>query len=549
MNNYSEDPITDIRLVKCPISLDDKNQLTFNDEEDQLEYFLSLPHKELIDATYQRRDSVIHYGEVIENLDEYNYVMYKNNNYRNKWFFAFINNMKWANNSMTDIFIETDSFQTWQFNLEYKQSFIEREHVNDDTIGLHTIPENLETGEFITNSNPVNIFEYSSNGTSVAGNDSYVIICATDFPITATPSDYNKIINGVFNGCVYVVATGSSASEVSQKLDELIGYYATAGKLDYIQSIFMVPKTLLYFNNTTQIAYFVSDGKSIPYIKAGTGAYEFITPVTININSTINGYTPKNKKLFTREYNNIILTNNCGTDVVMAYEDFTSNTPKFTCLGSITPGCSIKCIPLNYRLLSDSSSYKSYNYGISGAKFPVCSWTGDTFTNWLTQNGVNVGLQVAGGVLTAAAGVAMAPTTVGASLAVARGVLGVANTLGSVYQHSIVPEQTSGNINSGDITWSSGKSIFTVYPTCIRQEYARIIDNYFSMYGYKINRLKTPNITGRRNWNYIKTIDANIEAYIPQQDLQKIKDMFNNGVTLWHNSATFLDYSQNNDII
>ena len=76
-----------------------------------------------------------------------------------------------------------------------------------------------------------------------------------------------------------------------------------------------------------------------------------------------------------------------------------------------------------------------------------------------------------------------------------------------------------------------------------------LIDNFFTMYGYKVNNTKIPNITGRRNWNYVKTVDCNIEGYIPQEDLNEIKGMFNNGVTIWHNPATFLDYSQNNDII
>jgi hypothetical protein len=69
------------------------------------------------------------------------------------------------------------------------------------------------------------------------------------------------------------------------------------------------------------------------------------------------------------------------------------------------------------------------------------------------------------------------------------------------------------------------------------------------MYGYQVNTLKVPNITGRRNWNYIKTIDINITGNIIQEDMQKIKNIFNNGVTLWHNPSTYLDYSQNNDII
>lgn len=60
--------------------------------------------------------------------------------------------MEYVNDTMTHVYIETDVFQTWQFDFIYKRSFIEREHVNDDTVGINTVPENLETGEYITNS-------------------------------------------------------------------------------------------------------------------------------------------------------------------------------------------------------------------------------------------------------------------------------------------------------------------------------------------------------------------------------------------------------------
>ena len=87
------------------------------------------------------------------------------------------------------------------------------------------------------------------------------------------------------------------------------------------------------------------------------------------------------------------------------------------------------------------------------------------------------------------------------------------------------------------------------YKMCIREEYAIIIDRYFSMYGYKINQVAIPNITGRTNWNYVKTIGANIEGDIPETDINEIKSLFNNGITLWHNPSTYLDYSQSNGII
>ena len=88
------------------------------------------------------------------------------------------------------------------------------------------------------------------------------------------------------------------------------------------------------------------------------------------------------------------------------------------------------------------------------------------------------------------------------------------------------------------------KNIFTRYT--IKKQFAERIDKFFDMYGYLTNNVKIPNLKNRPNWNYIKTIGANIIGDIPQEDMQTIKNMFDNGITLWHNKDTFLDYSQNN---
>ena len=80
----------------------------------------------------------------------------------------------------------------------------------------------------------------------------------------------------------------------------------------------------------------------------------------------------------------------------------------------------------------------------------------------------------------------------------------------------------------------------------IKKQFAERIDKFFDMYGYLTNTVKIPNINNRPNWNYIKTIGSNIIGDIPQEDIQSLKNMFDNGITLWHNKNTFLDYSQNN---
>jgi hypothetical protein len=113
----------------------------------------------------------------------------------------------------------------------------------------------------------------------------------------------------------------------------------------------------------------------------------------------------------------------------------------------------------------------------------------------------------------------------------------------------MTPDNIRGNIATGDVILSMKQYGFTYRKMSIKYEYARIIDEYFSMFGYKVNTCKIPQFTSRRNWNYIRTRGIAIEAQIPQADLQSIKDIFNNGVTMWHNPSTFMDYSQSNNIV
>jgi hypothetical protein len=266
----------------------------------------------------------------------------------------------------------------------------------------------------------------------------------------------------------------------------------------------------------------------------------------MNLNTTYfggdiqTGYLPTNMKLYTYPYNYLYVSNNSGANVIYKYEDFKDNIPAFNIKTVLTPSGSIRMSPLNYKGVEINEAE-----GINMGKFPVCSWDTDVYTNWLTQNGVNIALSAAGSAISIGASAAT-----GNPIGIASGVLGIANTLGEINKQSKVPPQAEGNINSGDVVTSSGTNDFIFYNMTIKAEYAQIIDNYFSCYGYKTNQVKIPNITGRTNWNYVKTLECNFTGdNIPQTELGIIRTMFNNGVTLWHNSATMLDYSQSNAII
>ena len=89
-------PSTDLMLLKCPLEEDQQNQITFTNATAQYNYFANLPKLSVDDFSYQRKDSTIRYSAHIDDIRGYNYCMYRNDNYSNKWFYAFITDMNYA---------------------------------------------------------------------------------------------------------------------------------------------------------------------------------------------------------------------------------------------------------------------------------------------------------------------------------------------------------------------------------------------------------------------------------------------------------------------
>lgn len=483
---------------------------------------------------------------------ESNYMVFQNSDYSNKWFFAWIKDVKYVSDSTTQITFEVDAWSTWFNDVTIKKSFVIREHVNSDNVGEHTLPENFETGEFIMNSAPTKLMTYSTDVSSPDG--TYIVFGATNLPdgTFGTLNDH-RFVNGVFGGLIYIVCTDNDNAK------QLISDYE--GKLEYLQVAFMVPRRLLVYSpggggqSDIRTTLYSINGHNYLVVKPASdvvyhhkNAFK-MGDASININTTINGYTPKNKKLFVAPWNYGILTNNTGVDIEMHYEDFIDNNPQFSIYGAVTPGCSVKCIPLNYKKISDNGTFNSFNFGISGAKYPICSWTGDEFINWLTQNGVNIAVSSITGLVSL--GVGIATGGVGLAVGATAGMNSIANTASQIYTRSKVPESTKGNINAGDINFSMCESVFTFIPMCIKQEYARVIDSYWTRYGYLVNSLKTPNITGRTYWNYIQ-ISSGEElgvGAVPTKYMDIINNTARKGVTIWHNHANIGNYDLNNTIV
>ena len=547
-------PQTDVYLLKVPLEIDNENQLTFADATAQFNYFNGLTGKIALDNfTYQRKDGVIRVPYCIDDIIEYNYVMYRNEGFSTKWFYAYITGMEFLNPSTTAVSIKTDVFQTWQFDLVYKDTFVEREHVNDDTIGANTVPEDIETGEYVANAmtssgTPPTTYYEKEVGFGGGGYDKCYIINSVYDPKGGNTKYLYTNVNGV------PVSGGIWVFESAAAMQNAIICYSNQGRLEEINQVYMLP--FYIFDSATDLVADtlpIGEGDAALYYRFKGNTTSHDVTYTFTRPTTLDGYTPKNNKLYTSPFSFISVTNNNGTTAAYNYEHFANlSSIQFKARGNACVGGSIMVIPLNYKGVPEN-----VNEGIMEGKFPTLSWSGDSYTNWLTQNAVNIGTgivgDIAGAVLGAASGHYLAYSQMGKNITEASAGVGLFNnissTIGQIYKHSIAPYTSQGNINGGDVLSGAGFNSCWAKAMSIKYEYAKKADDFLSMFGYKVTSVKKPNVTGRTNWNYVKTVGCYIEADIPQEDLQEIKNMFDKGVTFWHNATTFRDYSQTNGIV
>lgn len=145
-------PTNEVHLYKSvPFYIDYKNIRLFESTTEQSSYFASLPNTLNIEnVTYTRANGSIKVPFNRDTILEYNYMSFKNKDYGNKVFYAFITDITYVNPTTARIYFTIDEWQTWCFNLNFRESFIERKHCkrwnSDGTPVINTEAENLDIG-------------------------------------------------------------------------------------------------------------------------------------------------------------------------------------------------------------------------------------------------------------------------------------------------------------------------------------------------------------------------------------------------------------------
>ena len=338
---------------------------------------------------------------------------------------------------------------------------------------------------------------------------------------------------------------------------------------DYIVSCFSVPKLAVKdFMNEENYAQGYGAGAPIYILQNGkTYTQSKVSKTLISTPNNLDGYTPKNQKLRTYPYLYLGFNPANGSSKIFRYEDFENGTPEFDLMSEVNPNPTILFVPKNYR----GSQGDSVQDITTMNGYPTLSSRNDFFNSWLAQNSEIISLNMqqeqfnyeigqVQNITNGVSGLISGGLSENYGQMVSSGINTALNMYSSSVNHDFYIKQQMAQIEkqkmlpdkvnlSGSNSTLLGynlidKNIFTRYT--IKKQFAERIDKFFDMYGYLTNTVKVPNLNNRPNWNYVKTIGSNIIANIPQDYLQILKNMFDNGITLWHNPQTFLDYSQNN---
>lgn len=504
--------------------------LRFQSDSSRFAYFTSKSVLHLTNYTYQRLEHYLSVGVNAETIEPCNYIVFQNADFSDKWYYAFIEKIEYVANETSRIYFTVDVMQTWFNQVTLQPCFIERSHTNTDEIGDNIINDELDTGPYIDD-----IQQYIDFDKRIC------IVTTFDKPEKDSPPASGSLRFGIYSGCKEnFFTTAESANDFIAKAVE-------AGQApDGILGIYMVPLTF------------------------DTGKYDktFVVP------NNVAGYVPKNNKLFTYPYFYLRYYSTQGDNHVFRFE-----------LGDRK-----KSLHIGYNVMSNAGQttaifaaedYKGstgYNqddvFAISN--WPTCAYNTDIYKVYVAQNSSSMAVENAGlvaGTMFAGINLLTAPVkdaqamsgkhpslfpdnTYGAIEGLANQMLNIASTLAKRDDMDRLPPQSHGSVSPYFRFTDAGilptKDASAPYAMAsyhhVTKEFAKVIDDYWTMFGYPIHQVQVPNIDSRRNWNYVKTQNCCCLGDVPADVSTMINDIFNRGVTFWHNPGLVGNYEADNSI-
>lgn len=537
-----DQPQTLIKLFNVPWSKGDGNLLKFSSRDVQYnqmnKYVDGVAH--YVGNQYNIvKDGVIRVKGNSYSFMNYNYMMFRNPDTGNpRWFYAFVDDVKWLSYNSAEIYYTLDAWQCYQFDISFKKCFVERSHVpvSEDTVGRWLAPEPIGVeAKVVKNISSFDTLDWSP---------SWVLHSTSWYD--PTKDEYNY--DGLSSGDIITSEVGLNVPDVDT-LKKLIKGYGKKSMGEFLDSIgsSINWKGLLdkvwNGNTSTEKVFGLSASAAIAqlqdhrdelvglyavplWVKGGVTKAKFVSvsnhteliDVAINQSKLPCGYTPRNKKMLTSMCRGFCIYTKNGFKKTFKPE-LMSSTAKFRLSGNAMATDGVFAEMYNYQDDSDKSMKIPFN---CQTRFGYDGNTG-------LDKGINA-LQSSIGLIGSVASI-----TTGNALGILYGannvVSGATNMIDAIGQRGI------SNGTTGDLlTITNGNATPHFADVSVTKEEAEYIDDYLDIYGYAINEIQSVNINSRPSWNYIKVAKLNAQIKAPDVYAQSIISQFENGCHIWHTS-------------
>lgn len=523
-------PNSEVRFLKnVPLTKKYLHTIYFANKSAQTNYFTSKTKLAEEKVSYQRANlGEIRVERTTAELYDVNYMMFKNASYENKWFYAFVDEIIYINDRTTAIRYTQDPMQTWFFETELGDSWIDREIPPHDLIGGNVEPEPVELGEYV-------LQDYKIMKESLL--DGCIVIGISDVSIDGELQK-GKTYDRNYSGTTYV----AYRVEDTELINKLTSKFIQSP--DSIIALYYCPHDILDPNRE-----YITEGKGWLIPDGMQGNATTISGKAITAEDKLDGYKPINKKLYTYPYSFYHVDNGVGQELNLRYEFFEKFTPTFYLQETFTQPVRILLTPNNYygerRVGGGDVIHRTQ--AIALENYPVCNWNFDSFEIWYNQNiGPNIFKMATNTIQGAIAGGVIGGPIGAVTGAAASAFSGIAGTMMDAYKASISADLVKGSINNSTVARAHGFDTFFSGRGSITYSAAERIDNFFGMYGYKTNRIKKPERNARPHWTYTRTIGANVSGNVPADDLTEIAAIYDAGITFWRNGDEVGNYSLNN---
>lgn len=384
----------------------------------------------------------------------------------------------------------------------------------------------------------------------------------------------------------YIIELGNNAQsndEAVKEMNNIIHNLTHDGKLDSIVECFITYSGFVNGLGIDSSGNLYDFRYKLPYIPIDVvnGRPLFMCGYD---SASSNSYIPKNNKLLTYPYVSFEI-NGYGEKNELKFENWYGVKPQLRIVSKFQPGAGVFLYPKDYDGILDN-----YDAGVTGQPLPIMSYTKDQYKNEYNAcvnsrtaaitslsettmlNGlssvVNAGLGIAGasvgnvGLDTKSASITSSGLSEPSGSAIARnvgqGATGLASALLSKHQGLREFEAQLKDVENRPLAIANQNAApsipaamndsvvpFVVWKS-IRKEFAMKIDEFFTRYGYRVNKFKEVNIKTRPVFNFLKCSQARVEGSIPNDDLIQIKNILEKGITFWHDTNNILNYSVNN---